>query len=228
MLKAIGILFLLCIQLIAAQYNLFDNRFGSRLPLPPMAPPMPRPMAPPPPPPPPPSYYGLSYNVNPPVNNIPVNNNNPVVNNNDGLIDEFGQCGGLDWEGPKTCRANLICFKRSKYYSQCISSEAVSVATRPSPTVIPAGGKCHGGSIRGPIACVIGTACFIQSENVHGECKTHCPQGWFCTKQTLAEWAPCGGEGYVGLTKCKEGLQCVAHSKWYHECRSECPEGWRC
>lgn len=201
MFKSIGYLLLVYIQLTIAQYNLF----GARLPVPPPAPP---------------SYYGLSYNVNPPL---------PMVNNNnDGLIDEFGQCGGLEWDGPKICRANLICFKRSKYYSQCMSSDAVAVATRPSPTIIPIGGKCHGGNIRGPFACAIGTACFIQSENLHGECKTHCPQGWFCNKQTLSEWAPCGGEGYVGLTKCKEGLQCLAHSKWYHECRSECPEGWKC
>jgi hypothetical protein len=162
-----------------------------------------------------PQFTGNGYNVNP-------------QNNNDGSIDEFGQCGGLDWEGPKTCRSNLICFKRSKYYAQCLSSEAAAVATRPSPQVIPPGGKCHGGNIRGPLACAIGTSCFIQTENIHGECKPHCPQEWFCAKQTLPEWAPCGGEGYVGLTKCKENLQCIAHSKWYHECRSECPSGWKC
>jgi hypothetical protein len=150
------------------------------------------------------------------------------VGNNDGLIAEFGQCGGLDWEGPKTCRSNLICLKRSKYYSQCLSSEEAEIATRPAPQAIPPDGKCYGGSIRGTVTCAIGTACFIQTENVHGECKTHCPQGWFCTQQTLSEWAPCGGDGYVGLTKCKEGLRCFAHSKWYQECRSECPEGWKC
>jgi len=152
----------------------------------------------------------------------------PYNDNNDGLIDEFGQCGGLDWEGPKTCRSNLICFKRSKYYSQCLSSQEAATATRPVPKAIPAGGKCYGGNIRDSPSCVAGTACFIQTENVHGECKTHCPQGWFCTQQTLPEWAPCGGENYIGLTKCKEGLQCIVHSKWYHECRAECPEGWKC
>jgi len=213
MLKSITILFALCIVFIIAQPNIIDNRFGNRIPQPP---------------PPPPSYYGVSYNMNLPNNNrINVNNNN---NHNDGggLIDEFGQCGGLDWEGPKTCRANLICFKRSKYYSQCLSSNDAAIATRPTPQVFPPGSKCHGGNIRGPFSCAVGTACFIQTENVHGECKTHCPQGWFCTKQTLSEWAPCGGEGYVGLTKCKEGLQCFSHSKWYHECRAECPQGWKC
>ena len=168
------------------------------------------------PPPPPPQYLGTVYNAN------------AASANNDGLIDEFGQCGGLEYEGPKTCRSSLICVKRSKYYAQCLTSEAAAVATLPTPQAIAPGGKCHGGNIRGPAVCAIGTACFIQTENVHGECRTFCPQGWFCTKQTLPEWAPCGGDAYVGLTKCKEGLQCVAHSKWYHECRSECPEGWKC
>ena len=146
----------------------------------------------------------------------------------DSLIDEFGQCGGLEWDGPKACRTNLICFKRSKYYSQCLSAEAVANATRPAPQVLPDGAKCHGTKFSNPIACAIGTACFIQKENVHGECRTECPIGWFCNEQRLPEWAPCGGEGYVGLTKCRSGLQCVQHSKWYHECRSECPDGWKC
>ena len=215
MFKSITIVLAIFIGLIIAQPNIIDDRYGNRIP------------GPPPPPQPPPSpYYNMGYNVNIPSN--PVSNNNNNNHNDDGLVGEFGQCGGLDWEGPQACRGNLVCFKRSKYYSQCISSDAAVVATRPSPTVIPAGGKCHGGNIRGPFACATSTACFIQTENVHGECKTHCPQGWFCNKQTLPEWAPCGGEGYVGLTKCKEGLHCFSHSRWYHECRSECPEGWKC
>jgi hypothetical protein len=202
MLKSITLIFTICIYSMNAQLNILDDRYGNRIPQQP--------------PPPPPSYVPSGYNIN-------LQNNN-----NDGLIDEFGQCGGLDWEGPKACRSSLICVKRSKYYSQCLSSAAAAVATRLSPQVIPPGGKCHGGNVRGPLACAIGTACFIQTENIHGECKTHCPQGWFCTKQTLPEWAPCGGDGYVGLTNCKEGLQCFSHSKWYHECRSECPDGWKC
>lgn len=165
------------------------------------------------------SYPTMSYNINFP--SVP-----PKITNE--LVDEFGQCGGLEWEGPKTCRANLTCFKRSKYYSQCLSKEAIANATRPAPEILPEGSKCHGGEFPRPIACAIGTACFIQKQNVHGECRTECPQGWFCQEQRLPEWAPCGGAGYVGLTKCKEGLQCIQHSKWYHECRSECPDGWKC
>lgn len=142
------------------------------------------------------------------------------------LVEEFGQCGGADWEGPQICPSDYVCVKRSKYYSQCLPSESAALASRPIPPTIPPEGKCHGGNIFGK--CASGTACFIQTENIHGECKTHCPQGWFCTHQTLPEWSPCGGEGYVGLTKCKEGLQCLVHSRWYHECRSECPPGWKC
>jgi len=148
------------------------------------------------------------------------------ANSNNSLVDEFGQCGGHDWEGPTSCQSDLVCVKRSKYYSQCLSSDSAVIPGRLVPKAIPPDGKCHGGNISEK--CATGTACFIQIENAHGECKTHCPQGWFCTQQRLPEWAPCGGEGYVGLTKCKEGLQCFIHSKWYHECRSECPQGWKC
>ncbi|CAF0871904.1 unnamed protein product [Adineta steineri] len=226
MLKSITIIFALFINFIIAQQNIIDDRYTNRIP---------------PPPPPPIPFFTGGFNLNPQTSNINTintinainnnknnHNNNNNNNNNNGLVDEFGQCGGLDWEGPKTCRANLICFKRSKYYSQCLTSDTAAVEARPSPPLIPPGTKCHGGNVRGSLSCAIGSACFIQTENVHGECKTHCPQGWFCEKQTLPEWAPCGGEGYVGLTKCKEGLQCIPHSKWYHECRSECPAGWKC
>ncbi|CAF3170600.1 unnamed protein product [Rotaria socialis] len=215
MLKSILIIFTIFIKFINAQQNILDDRYGNRIPQQP-------------------SYFSAGYGVNLPSSNINMNNiNNNNMNaissmDKDGLIEEFGQCGGLDWEGPKICKTNFICMKRSKYYSQCLSAEAAAIATRPSPQVIPPGGKCHGGNIRSPLACATGTACFIQTENIHGECKTHCPQGWFCAKQTLSEWAPCGGESYVGLTKCKEGLHCYPHSRWYHECRSECPEGWSC
>jgi hypothetical protein len=209
MLNSITIIFTLFIGFIIAQHNIIDDRYGNRIPQQP------------------PPYYGGAYNLNPQINQVnTINNVNN--NNNNGLLDEFSQCGGLDWEGPTTCRANLICFKRSKYYSQCLSSEAAAIATRAAPQTIPPGGKCHGGNFRGPLSCAIGTACFIQTETVHGECKSQCPQGWFCEKQTLPEWAPCGGDGYIGLTKCKVGLQCFPHSKWYHECRSECPDGWKC
>jgi hypothetical protein len=202
MLKVIVIAALVCLAI--AQQEI-DDRYGNRIPYHQQSPP----------------YLGGTNNHN-------VNTNNNHANNNDGFIDEFGQCGGLDWEGPKTCRGSLVCFKRSKYYAQCLSQEAAAIATRPPPQVIPLGGKCHGGSVRGPFSCAIGTACFIQTENIHGECKSLCPKDWFCAKQTLPEWAPCGGDGYVGLTKCKDGLQCYSHSKWYFECRSECPEGWKC
>jgi hypothetical protein len=169
-------------------------------------------------------YLDSIYNVNSPS----YNNKNNYMNNNDGLVDEFAQCGGLDYEGPKLCRSSFICVKRSKYYSQCLTIQAAANVSLLVAQPIPAGGKCHGGSIRGSLPCATGTACFIQTENVHGECMSYCPQAWFCTKQTLPEWAPCGGDGYIGITKCKDTLQCVPHSKWYHECRSECPTGWKC
>ena len=83
MFKIITILSTICIGFILAQTNILDTRYGNRIPsLPP--------------------YLGFGYNTNTP--------GNPVNNNNGGLVDEFGQCGGLDWEGPKTCQTNLVCF----------------------------------------------------------------------------------------------------------------------
>ncbi len=172
--------------------------------------------------------FSICISFLPVQSDVDERHGNRIPSQTNDLVNEFGQCGGLDWEGPKTCRSNLICFKRSKYYSQCLTSEEAALATRTVPQAISLDGKCYGGNIRGVLTCASGTACFIQTENIHGECKTHCPQGWFCTQQTLPEWAPCGGENYIGLTKCKEGLQCIVHSKWYHECRAECPEGWKC
>lgn len=177
-----------------------------------------------------PIYLGTGYasTSNHSHHNSPVNINTKLNLNTDGLVEEFGQCGGLDWTGPSSCQPTFICVKRSKYYSQCLSSESAANLSRSAPQLIPAGGTCHGRHIRDAIVCATGTACFIQTEHSHGECRADCPPGWFCVQQTLPEWAPCGGEAYVGLTKCKEGLQCLMHSKWYYECRSECPAGWQC
>ena len=37
------------------------------------------------------------------------------------------------------------------------------------------------------------------------------------------------GEGYVGLTRCAEGLTCYTRSKWYAQCSASCPGAdWVC
>ncbi|CAF1243090.1 unnamed protein product [Didymodactylos carnosus] len=118
-----------------------------------------------------------------------------------------------------------------------------AVATIPIQ-YIALGGRCGGEKdTREPLICAIGTYCFIQNEN-YGECRTSCPSNWYCQKQTLPEWAPCGGETYVGLTKCKESLQCEGYgtfpcdagltcfrrNKFFSSCQYSCPlnVGWEC
>ena len=32
----------------------------------------------------------------------------------------YGQCGGKDWTGPKTCETGTTCVYFNDYYSQCL------------------------------------------------------------------------------------------------------------
>ena len=34
----------------------------------------------------------------------------------------YGQCGGKDWTGPKTCETGTTCVYFNDYYSQCLQS----------------------------------------------------------------------------------------------------------
>jgi len=37
------------------------------------------------------------------------------------------------------------------------------------------------------------------------------------------------GEGFIGITRCAEGLRCYARSKWYAHCAASCPGvDWAC
>ncbi|CAN0481458.1 unnamed protein product, partial [Ectocarpus sp. 12 AP-2014] len=37
----------------------------------------------------------------------------------------WGQCGGLDWEGPECCWPGARCAERNEWYHQCIPEDAI-------------------------------------------------------------------------------------------------------
>ena len=71
----------------------------------------------------------------------------------------YGQCGGLNWQGPNTCITGSTCKFQSVYYSQCEpdtqdrSSQAQALY-----------GQCGGINWSGPKVCVSWSTCEYQSE----------------------------------------------------------------
>ncbi len=120
--------------------------------------------------------------------------------------------------------------------------------TSPSvPVILPAYTKCN--DVVNAI-CPAGTACFRNS-NVYSECRPSCPVTWACETDVVGANEQCGGmvyekqakllkykrfffvfflgEGYVGITRCAEGLRCYARTKWYSHCAASCPGAdWIC
>ncbi|KAK4148537.1 hypothetical protein C8A00DRAFT_19646 [Chaetomidium leptoderma] len=49
----------------------------------------------------------------------------------------WGQCGGSNWSGPKSCVANSYCFKQNEWYHQCIPGNDPSAPTSAATTSAP-------------------------------------------------------------------------------------------
>ncbi|CAF0911423.1 unnamed protein product [Adineta ricciae] len=150
----------------------------------------------------------------------------------------WNQCGGDGWQGPKVCAAGYACYARSVHYSQCRpindcpfdwACAALIVTTTPpvpvGPTVLAPYTKCNNVIYS---ICPAGYGCF-RSNNLYAECRPSCPQTWACETDVLGPAEQCGGEGYVGVTRCVPGLRCYMRSKWYSHCAASCPGvGWAC
>ncbi|CAF0750321.1 unnamed protein product [Rotaria sordida] len=140
----------------------------------------------------------------------------------------WAQCGGDVWGGPRGCPAGYACYARSVYYSQCRPigdcpldwACAALVQTTPRPTTVPAPVTLSPYTQCNNVAhavCPLGTACF-RNNALYSECRPSCPSTWACETDVAGLNEQCGGEGYVGLTRCAEGLRCYARSQWYSHC----------
>ncbi|KAF5026339.1 hypothetical protein F66182_1547 [Fusarium sp. NRRL 66182] len=69
----------------------------------------------------------------------------------------YGQCGGLNWSGPKTCVSGAVCEKVNDWYSQCVrsgsgspppSGTSTTLTTRTTvPVPTPTGGSGGGSGL---------------------------------------------------------------------------------
>ena len=121
----------------------------------------------------------------------------------------------------------------------------VTAAPTAGPLVLGAYAQCN--NVANSV-CVSGTACF-RFNSGYAECRPFCPAGWGCEGDVAIAGQQCGGktqlftdrygnnsvrmfclgEGYVGLTRCAEGLRCYVRSKWYSQCAAACPGAdWVC
>ncbi|POY71092.1 hypothetical protein BMF94_5849 [Rhodotorula taiwanensis] len=90
--------------------------------------------------------------------------NSPVsaAPNNGGSVskcaDAYGQCGGLDWKGPRCCPFGWACSKSNDWYSQCKKTLDGSGCTNGEWS------QCGGREYQGEKCCVKGTYCKYDSE----------------------------------------------------------------
>ncbi|CAF1351982.1 unnamed protein product [Rotaria magnacalcarata] len=147
-----------------------------------------------------------------------------------GYAAQWAQCAGEGWGLARPCPAGYACYARSIYYSQCRpigdcpsdwGCYALFHTTTPipRPVTLPAYAKCN--NVINAV-CPTGTACF-RNNALYAECRPACPPTWACETDVVGEKEQCGGEGYVGLTRCAEGLRCYARSQWYAQCAPSCP-----
>jgi hypothetical protein len=154
------------------------------------------------------------------------------------IVAGWGQCGGDGWYGARACAAGFACYARTALYSQCrpindcpldwaCRSQFVATTTAApvGPILLDTYARCNG--VANAI-CRAGLGCF-RYDAAYAECRPYCPATWACETDVAGLEQQCGGQDYVGVTRCAEGLSCYARSKWYSHCAAACPgTDWIC
>ncbi|ODV63994.1 glycoside hydrolase family 45 protein [Ascoidea rubescens DSM 1968] len=144
----------------------------------------------------------------------------------------YGQCGGLNWNGPNCCTGGYLCSSQNPYYHQCTpikTTTATSTATAPTIITLPTTtnpvfddsecaalwGQCGGRSWNGPTCCQDSYPC--QSVNdYYYQCTTSVNTDTQCA----SSYAQCGGVNWNGPTCCHHPHTCQYVNNYYHQCTS--------
>ncbi|KAG2412498.1 endoglucanase 3 precursor [Aspergillus terreus] len=51
---------------------------------------------------------------------LPIFTSPPSTSNPPGVASRWGQCGGINWNGPKTCQGGYTCVMQNPYFHQCL------------------------------------------------------------------------------------------------------------
>ena len=82
-------------------------------------------------------------------------------------VGEWGQCGGMNYQGSTVCDAGLVCVKKDDWYSQCLKA-ATSQAPLSAGTVAE-WGQCGGANYQGSTTCADGLTC-VKIDSWYSQC----------------------------------------------------------
>lgn len=144
---------------------------------------------------------------------------------NTAQVQLYYQCGGQGYTGDLNCATGLACFKKDKYYAQCLPS--CPPGWDCNKQLAGLNEQCGGVEYCGLSNCFGGLTCFRKNESFSA-CQSSCPNEWDCNKPLVNEYGQCGGLGYEGLTNCSGGLNCYQKDNYFSQCLSSCLLGWNC
>ncbi|CAF1162347.1 unnamed protein product [Adineta steineri] len=159
------------------------------------------------------------------------------------------------WNFP--CNPGLMSFRRNKWFSSCQYNCPKNLGWEcgtyiaPVTTILAGWDQFGGEGWLGSNICPIGYACYARRwtcaalvvsvttplildtytkcNNVGNAICPYCSPTWLCETDVVGLNEQCGGEDYVGVTRCAPGLGCYARRKWYSHCAASCPgHDWIC
>lgn len=74
----------------------------------------------------------------------------------------FGQCGGVNYDGPTTCDTDLVCTVTNEFYSSCQPAEDAEG--------VPLWQQCGGEGYEGPTNCLFGATC-VELNQYFSQCR---------------------------------------------------------
>ena len=144
---------------------------------------------------------------------------------NTAQVQLYYQCGGQSYTGDLNCESGLACFKKDKYYAQCLPRCPSDWDC--NSQLAGLNEQCGGVEYCGLSNCFGGLTCFRKNETFSA-CQSSCQNEWDCNKPLVNEYGQCGGLGYEALTNCSGGLNCFEKDKYFSQCLSSCPLSWNC
>lgn len=133
-----------------------------------------------------------------------------------GVVNEWGQCGGLNYPGDTVCDIGLECIYINDWYYQCKKLP-------PTPNTVQEWSQCGGENYQGLTNCDLGLTC-VYINQWYSQCvriqKTNQTSTLATTVSLLVpEFGQCDGIGYSGPKSCLDGLLCIYINESYYQCQ---------
>jgi endo-1,4-beta-xylanase len=145
---------------------------------------------------------------------------------------EWGQCGGIGWNGPTTCVSGTTCVESNPYYSQCLpGTSSVSSVSGSSPTGLPtatstafsntvakaAGKKYFGSATDNPELTNTAYTKILNQSAYFGQITPGNSMKWDATEPEQGVFTFSGGQQIVSLAQANGQLIRGHNCVWYNQ-----------